>query len=73
MLVFSFNTVEAETRLEIQKDVIQGNSELPKVLYIIPWKVNSSKARIQDVKLDNFYEKLLKPFHPHKIVINDKN
>ena len=73
MLVFSFNTVEAETRLEIQKDVIQGNSELPKVLYIIPWKVNSSKARIQGVKLDNFYEKLLKPFHPHKIVINDKN
>jgi len=73
LFVLCCNVVEAETRLQIQKDVIQGNSELPKVLYIIPWKVNSSKAKIQGVKLENFYEKLLKPFHPHKIVINDKN
>lgn len=65
--------LEAESRLEIQKDVIQGNSELPKVLYIIPWKINSSKAQVQGVKLENFYEKLLKPYHPHKIIENNKN
>ena len=71
MLFLPILTVDAETRLEIKKDVIQGNSELPKVLYIIPWKINSSKAPIQGVKLENFYEKLLKPYHPHKIIVNN--
>jgi len=74
-LFFSLIVVEtfAETRLEIKKDVIQGNSELPKILYIIPWKLNSSKAKIQGVKLDNYYEKLLRPYHPYKVVIDAQN
>jgi len=71
--MINYSLLYAETRLEIQKDVIKGNTELPKVLYIIPWKVTSSKAAIQGVKLENYYEKLLKPYHPHQIVINDKN
>lgn len=66
----------ANSKLEIQKDVIKGNSELPKVLYIIPWKSNVSKTRFKGVELVNYYEKLLVPYHPYKmkeIVNNSKN
>lgn len=37
MLLFTGNA-QAEERLEMQGTSIIGNKELPKVLYIVPWK-----------------------------------
>ena len=66
LMVFSpFSS--SETRIEIKKDVIKGNSELPKVMYIIPWQTTITKSDFKGVKLDNYYEKLLVPFHPHRL------
>jgi len=31
-------TIQAQQRLEMQGTAIIGNKELPKVLYIVPWK-----------------------------------
>jgi len=72
LLILSAEVV-AESRIEIKKDVIKGNSELPKVLYIIPWQNNVTRTQFKGVKLENFYEKLLVPHHPHKSHDNDNN
>lgn len=51
--------VQAEDRLELDKANIQGASELPKVLYIVPWK----KAEIGDkpVKVNRIVDEVLAP------------
>ena len=40
LLLLSF-TSQAEDRLEMQGTSITGNQELPKALYIVPWKKSS--------------------------------
>lgn len=52
-------TALAEDRLELEKANIQGASELPKVLYIVPWK----KAEIGDkpVKVNRIVDEVLAP------------
>ncbi len=37
-LLLSFNLTFAQQRLEMEGTAIIGNRELPKVLYIVPWK-----------------------------------
>ncbi len=59
----------AESKIVIKKDVIKGNSELPKVMYIIPWQSTVTESSFQGVQLDNYFESLLKPFHPHRVHI----
>ena len=51
--------VLAEDRLQLDEANIQGASELPKVLYIVPWK----KAEIGDkpVKVNRLVEEVLSP------------
>jgi len=38
ILLFMALSVPAETRIEMQGTAIIGNQELPKILYIVPWK-----------------------------------
>ncbi|MDX1813091.1 MAG: hypothetical protein R3240_14140 [Gammaproteobacteria bacterium] len=49
----------AEDRLQLDETNIQGASELPKVLYIVPWK----KAEIGDkpVKVNRLVDEVLSP------------
>ena len=51
--------VFAEDRLQLDETNIQGASELPKVLYIVPWK----KAEIGDkpVKVNRLVDEVLSP------------
>ncbi len=37
-------SVPAETRIEMQGTAIIGNQELPKILYIVPWKKSDLPA-----------------------------
>ena len=37
-------SVPAETRIEMQGTAIIGNQELPKILYIVPWKKSGLPA-----------------------------
>jgi len=52
-------SVPAADRLELDKANIQGASELPKVLYIVPWQ----KAEIGDkpVKVNRMVDEVLSP------------
>ncbi|NOZ52057.1 MAG: hypothetical protein GXP08_02770 [Gammaproteobacteria bacterium] len=49
----------ADDRLELDETNIQGASELPKVLYIVPWK----KAELGDkpVKVNRLVDEVLSP------------
>lgn len=58
LMLLSFS-VFAEDRIELQETDIQGNSELPKVLYIVPWK----KAVIDTspVEVDSMVDDVMQP------------
>ena len=38
MVMLSYPKVQAQERLEMEGTSVIGNKELPKVLYIVPWK-----------------------------------
>jgi len=58
-LIATSSLVVAEDRLELDETNIQGASELPKVLYIVPWK----KAELGDkpVKVNRIVDEVLSP------------
>ena len=59
VMVVVTQQVSAADKLELDKANIQGASELPKVLYIVPWK----KAEIGDkpVKVNRMVDEVLSP------------
>jgi len=59
LLLGLLQTAIAEDRLQLDETNIQGASELPKVLYIVPWK----KAEVGDkpVKVNRLVDEVLSP------------
>lgn len=59
LLTLLVSSVHAADRLELDEANIQGASELPKVLYIVPWK----KADIGDkpIKVNRMVDEVLSP------------
>ncbi len=59
MFTILMGSVNAADRLELDKANIQGASELPKVLYIVPWK----KAELGDrpIKVNRMVDEVLSP------------
>ncbi|MGD8569891.1 MAG: hypothetical protein PVJ39_17525 [Gammaproteobacteria bacterium] len=59
MFALMMAAAHAEDRLELDEANIQGASELPKVLYIVPWK----KAEIGEkpVKVNRIVDEVLSP------------
>lgn len=59
MAVFAQSTIELETT------IIKANKELPKVLYIVPWKeVKSQKKNQQELVLHSLFGDLFDPVLP---------
>jgi len=58
-LLLAIGSVNAADRLELDEANIQGASELPKVLYIVPWK----KAEVGDrpIKVNRMVDEVLSP------------
>lgn len=56
MLAFS---ALSETRIELDETKVQGASELPKVLYIVPWK--KTEMDTKPVKLNTMVEEVMSP------------
>lgn len=52
-------SVFAETRIELDETKVQGASELPKVLYIVPWK--KTEMDTKPVKLNTMVEEVMSP------------
>ena len=59
-LNISFSVVRAEDKLKMDGTAIIGNQELPKVLYIVPWK----KSEVPDMNqppLESLIDEALQP------------
>ncbi len=58
-------TAFAEDRIELKITTIKGNKELPKILYIVPWKeVKPSAKKQQELVLHSLYGNLFDPVLP---------
>ena len=56
---------QAEDRIELKTTTIKGNKELPRVLYIVPWKDVKTAARPrQELVLHSLFGDLFDPVVP---------
>ena len=53
----------AEDAIQLEETVIRGNQELPKVLYILPWREMPTKL-LPPRELDLSTPSVLKPIYP---------
>ena len=55
----------AEDEIELQTTIIKGNKELPKILYIVPWKdITKSKKTERKLVLHSLFGDLFDPVLP---------
>jgi len=55
----------AQDTIELETTTIKGNKELPKILYIVPWKdVKSGKQSQQELVLHSLSDDLFDPMLP---------
>lgn len=58
----------AEDRIELKTTTIKGNKELPKILYVVPWKdIKRSKLDEQQLVLHSLFGDLFEPVLPKQI------
>ena len=57
---FSLVSIQAEDRIELKGTSIIGNKELPKMLYIVPWK-NAELPDMNAPPLESLIEEALSP------------
>lgn len=60
----STNNVAAEDRMRLELSVIKGNKELPKVLYIVPWKRLPNENVKQKLTLHTLFDGAFEPIDP---------
>ncbi|MBI3187614.1 MAG: hypothetical protein HYZ31_07120 [Gammaproteobacteria bacterium] len=59
--------VMANDRIVLEVTTIKGNEELPKILYIVPWKeIEQSKSDEQKLVLHSLFGDLFDPTYPAK-------
>ena len=55
----------AQDEIELQTTTIKGNKELPKILYIVPWKdVKPAQQQQQELVLHSLADDLFDPVLP---------
>ncbi len=64
-LILAPGSFAAEDRIEMEQTVISGNQELPKVLYIVPWR-DSDQTPIAAHEPQLSLEQLFTPIHPYE-------
>ncbi len=57
--------VLAEDEIELQTTIIKGNRELPKILYVVPWKdISKNKTAERKLVLHSLFGDLFDPVLP---------
>jgi hypothetical protein len=59
LLVFASVAVHAQTRIELDETTVEGATELPKVLYIVPWQ--KTEMDTKPVKLNTMVDEVMSP------------
>lgn len=65
LMQFTSITIRAEETIEMELTVVKGNKELPKVLYIVPWKRLADGNIKQKLVLHSLFEDAFDPIEPH--------
>lgn len=67
------SAVAQEESFEVETTRIQSNQELPKILYVVPWKdvTGGTNQTQQKLALHDFFGDLYEPLIPSKTVIED--
>lgn len=65
LFVFISNVSYADVEIKMDTTTIKGNTELPKILYIVPWKqIKQSQHEDQQLLLHSLYGDLFNPVIP---------
>jgi len=57
----------AEDKIELETTIIKGNTELPKILYVVPWQeVTKNQSGQQKLALHSLFGDLFEPVAPQK-------
>ena len=66
-LLFSSQLL-AEDKIELRTTTIKGNKELPKILYVVPWKdIKRTKKAERKLVLHSLFGDLFDPVLPKQI------
>ena len=66
LAVFS-SALYAEDKIELRTTTIKGNKELPKILYVVPWKdIKKSKKAERKLVLHSLFGDLFDPVLPQQ-------
>ena len=58
-------TALADDKIELRTTTIKGNKELPKILYVVPWKdIKTSKKAERKLVLHSLFGDLFNPVLP---------
>lgn len=68
-----FSVTHAEDKLELETITIKGNRELPKVLYIVPWKRLKNDNFDQKLVLHSLFKDAFDPMEPEAFNRHIKN
>ncbi len=67
ILLASQMSIAAEDAIELETTVIKGNKELPKILYVVPWKdIKRSKKVERKLVLHSLFGDLFDPVLPQQ-------
>ena len=69
VLLLTVFVVSAEDKIELRTTTIKGNKELPKILYVVPWKdIKRSKKAERKLVLHSLFGDLFDPVLPQQTV-----
>ena len=69
LFIIMFSTPSyTEDTIELRTTTIKGNKELPKILYVVPWKdIKKSKKAERKLVLHSLFGDLFKPVLPQQM------
>ncbi len=63
--MLSISPAGAEDRIELEVTTIKGNKELPKILFVVPWKdMEKTAQKEQRLVLHSLFGEMLDPVAP---------
>ncbi|MDH5517945.1 MAG: hypothetical protein OEY36_09050 [Gammaproteobacteria bacterium] len=66
-------SVQAEQRIRLESSKITGNSELPKILYVVPWKKVAATEIDYQLKVHGMTDDMLRPVDPEEFKRQENN
>lgn len=73
LLLFVPGITIAEQRIQLKSSTITGNSELPKILYVVPWKKVAATEINYKLTVHGIFDDVLKPIDPEEFQRQAKN